>query len=183
METIERDEVFGAALTLLAAGLDAKNVRDRLASWKAEKEGAERKIAELAHKEAAIEKRIAEQAAAFVKERSKLDEEWASFKEWKFSQEARIASEASKVPALEATIASATATILNESGLRPHALQGGPDLLSLLRELFSGKDVHFGEDKSGRDPDVSFEAEPLEHATAVATVRRSKSLRRTHADA
>jgi hypothetical protein len=183
METIERAEIFDAALTLLAAGLDAKNVRDRLASWKAEKEGAERKIAELAQKEEAIEKRISEQAAAFAKERSKLDEEWDTFKAWKASQEAKIASEAGKVPALQATIAAAVSMILSESGVRPHPLQGPPDLLSLLRELFSGKDVHFGEDTAKREADLTLETEPLEHATAVATVRRSKSLRRTHADA
>jgi DNA repair exonuclease SbcCD ATPase subunit len=180
----EQQHVLDAALKLSDIILNAKVFQARVASLKAEKEDVQQRIAELANKEAAIEKRIAAQAAAFVKERAQLDEEWASFKEWKFVQEARISSEASKVPALEAIIASATATILNESGLRQHPLQGGADLIDLLRQMFSAKnDPHFSADTTGRQADHTFEIESLPEASKIATVRRSRPPRPTSHDA
>jgi hypothetical protein len=153
---------------------DPKNCAKRAEELSALTVQAIEHITAAEQKDSAIDKKIDAQAALFAKERLELEDQWKQFTEWKSSQESRIASEAGKVPALENTIAAAIAMILSESGVRPHPLQGPPDLLDLLRQMFGQKDAHFGEDKTERQTDLTLETEPLEHASRAATVRQSR---------
>jgi hypothetical protein len=171
---------FKNAMLLLAVAIDSKAVMERLKSWEAEKAAADQKMAALAQKEAAVDKKVAEQATAFAKEKIELEDEWQQFEEWKSAEEARIAAAAGKVPALENIISCAIQMILSESGVRQHPLAGPPDLISLLQGLLGGKGAHSADTTDRQD--VSFEpAETLEHAPAAASLRRSKSIRRIHA--